>query len=199
MGSIAVNDSLRSLDDAIERSNGRLSVPRIVYMAPACSTIQAADALVPFLAHSARRVSAAAASKSATPTQFHYLALHPVAEADETNVGDLVPRGSLLEWIDVYYTNPATVPERVFGKWTNAIPALPLFAPVAEQVHFKAFDVDGAAFPQKHGQFHKIPFWTREAYGTDSGVQSFEHDWLSRTCSDVLQDCERRPEGYRPW
>ncbi len=213
MGTIALNDSLRCLTEVVKNATPRLDVVRIIYMAPACSSIEAADALVPLLEQSRDRRSALEEHQEREGadlpalTQFHYLALHPIAEADETNIGDLVPRGSLLEWIDVYYTNPATVPERVFGKWSNAIPALPLFASVASQVQFKAFDVKGGSFPQKHGQFHEIPFWTRAAFETgadrdpddDTVKQQFDPNWLGRRCSDVLDQCEQDVTPYRSW
>lgn len=136
--------------------------------------------------------------RASPETQFHLLALHPVAEADEINAFDAVPRGSLLEWIDNFYTNPATHSERVFGKWANAVPALNLFASVRDQVHFKAFDVEGDSFPQAHGQFHSIPFWSPDAYEVD-GLGSFESDWLNKACQRCVDEKSTTDDRPEPW
>ncbi len=182
MGAIAMNEAMESLDKQIQDSNGRLTVERILYMAPACSVAHAAESLVPFLSRH-------------DGTQFNLLTLHPVAEADEINLYDGVPRGSLLEWIDHYYTNPSTHTERVFGKWSNAVPALNLFAKVREQVHIKAFSVGPDSVPVAHGQFHDIPFWRQEAYAT-SGVENYDKDWLSEICATCTGPGKSH---YKPW
>ncbi len=181
MGAIAMNDGLQCLAAAMEASGGAIEVERLLYMAPACSVIDAAEAIVPFL-------------ELSTDTHFHLMALHPIAEADEINLYDLVPRGSLLEWIDNFYTTPATHSERVFGKWANAIPSLALFTSVRDRVHFKAFSVGPGRIPTKHGHFHSIPFWRADAYTTD-GESSFPVDWLGKECQRCIDEVpiEERP------
>lgn len=185
MGAIAINESLPALSKAIEDAEARIEVERMIYMAPACTVGDAADALVPFL-------------EKHSDAQFHLLTLHPIAEADEFNLYDLVPRGSLLEWIDVYYSLPATHAERVFGKWANAVPAVGRFASVRKQVHIKAFDVEGDSYPQKHGHFFEIPFWRPSAYGT-AGNASFESDWLGQECGRLEQRCRDEEKRSRAW
>ncbi len=185
MGAIAINDSLAALSQAIEDAKSRIEVERIIYMAPACTVGDAADALVPFL-------------EQHRDTHFHLLTLHPIAEADEYNLFDLVPRGSLLEWIDVYYSRPATHAERVFGKWANAVPAVGHYASVRDQVHIKAFDVNGGSYPQKHGHFFEIPFWRPEAYETGRSA-CFEPDWLGQECGRLEQRCREEGRRNRAW
>ncbi|MEM8710385.1 MAG: hypothetical protein AAGG01_05500 [Planctomycetota bacterium] len=182
MGAIAFNEGMETLRSVMDESNGKVVVNRVVYMAPACSVGEAAESLVPLL-------------KESETTQFYLLTLHPVAEADEINLYDAVPRGSLLEWIDHYYTNPATHTELVFGKWSNAVPALNLFAEVRRQVHFKAFSVGPDSVPVAHGQFHSIPFWRDEALST-TGEMNYPADWLEDVCSSCL---EGGGSTYSPW
>jgi hypothetical protein len=155
MGAIAVNDALEAFGNPRQEPTWDpwSLVDRIVYMAPACTVGEAADSLVPFLQRWPK-------------AQFHYLALHPIAEADEFNYLDTLPRGSLLEWIDVYYSEHATHDERVFGKWTNAMLGLRRFSAVRERVHFKCFDVEPGHIPQRHGDFNHLPFWRAVCYGT---------------------------------
>lgn len=209
MGAIAVNDSLRCLEEVIESSGDMVEVERIIYMAPACTVDHAVDCLVPFL-------------EEHEDVKFHFLALHPIAEADEINKLDLVQRGSLLEWIDTYYTNHANHSERVFGKWSNALPALGRFQSVRERVTFKAFDVDGRSTPQKHGEFNRIPFWLPTAYDVAmrpydddereefeerierapsiwQSAPSFRANWLGTECQDYIEDCTERGVVPKTW
>jgi len=98
------------------------------------------------------------------PPQFWLLTLHPIAEAGEAypEFFDLPARGSLLEWIDDWYTSASHPLDRVFGKWNNVMAALHLFEPVKEQFHVKGFGVEGDSLPQRHGDFNDCPFWKRE-------------------------------------
>lgn len=182
MGATAMNEGMKTLRSVLKASAGSVEVERVLYMAPACSVGDAAESLVPLLSENSQ-------------TQFHLMTLHPVAEADEINLYDAVPRGSLLEWIDHYYTNPATHTERVFGKWSNAVPALNLFAEVRDQVHFKAFSVEPGSVPVAHGQFHSIPFWRSEAYST-TGPMNYPANWLEDTCATCIGGSGGK---YLPW
>jgi len=155
MGAIVINNALRLFPE--------LPVSRIVYMAPACSIAEAEQMVVPFLTlHKLAK--------------FHVLTLHPLAEADEINAYDLVPRGSLLEWIDNWYTSPAGPMERRLGKWINLMQALHVFKKVSERMTLKAFGVDGDTIPQKHGDFNDCPFW-RKLFWLTSGPLTYPRDW----------------------
>jgi hypothetical protein len=146
MGSMVLN---HVLIDFAAGKYGDLPIRNVVYMAPACSTADATEALVPALLRWPK-------------LRFYLLTLHPLAEADEAqwNALDLTPRGSLLEWIDAFYTDPPTHVDRVFGKWVNAVQAIHLFAPVRDRVFFKAFDAAPESdAPTTHGGFNQQRFW----------------------------------------
>jgi hypothetical protein len=146
MGAIIINNVLSLFPD--------LPVTTIVYMAPACSIGETERAVVPFL-------------KKHSTAKFHLLTLHPLAEGDEINAYDTVPRGSLLEWIDNFFSTPASHRQRRLGKWINIMPALHIFKEVRDQVSIKAFGVDRDSLPQKHGDFNLCPFWERSFWKTD--------------------------------
>lgn len=143
MGAIIANRALWAYADA------GLPIKDIIYMAPACSIVEAEEMLVPYL-------------QKNPDCEFSLLTLHPIAEVDESNFLDLVPRGSLLEWIHRWYAPPSNQGDRRLGTWESALQALAIFNPVQDQVSIKAFGVDGGSMPQKHGEFNDCPFWTRE-------------------------------------
>ncbi len=168
MGAIILNDTLRYLvHEEKERDEPRLlPITHIVYMAAACSVGEVVQSVVPYLeAHREAR--------------FHVLTLHPMAEIDERNFQDLVPRGSLLEWIDNWYTHPSNPQERRFGKWLNLMQVLHLFHSVGRQMAIKGFGVDDDSIPQRHGDFSNCPFWRREFWDPD-GPLSYPADWQER-------------------
>jgi hypothetical protein len=146
MGAIIANEMLKTYPD--------LPYSNIVYMAAACSEQDFADSVIPYLART-------------TNANFYGLTLHPIAEARETHwsYAELSPRGSLLEWIDNFLSNPVTIPERTNGKWDNLISTTPLIPrKVANQIHLKAFSVGPTDLvptntPQAHGDFSQEPFW----------------------------------------
>lgn len=152
MGAIVINDVLTTYPE--------LPIKNIVYMAPACSVRDAQKMVVPYL----RRHQG---------TRFFLLTLHPTAEADEKFSMlpwyDLVPRGSLLEWIDNWYTTPASHADRTLGKWLNVIPAIHVFADVRARVFLKSFTVGGEPAPERHGDFNDFAFWT-PAFWWDEGT-----------------------------
>lgn len=145
MGAIVLNEVLSTYPD--------LPVRNIVYMAPACSVRDLEKVVVPYL-------------QRHPDCRFFLLTLHPVAEADECYsvlpYYDILPRGSLLEWIDNWYTTPPGLLDRVAGKWLNVIPALQVFAPVRSQVYIKSFAVGDGRAPQRHGDFNTFDFWRPE-------------------------------------
>ena len=155
MGAIIINEVLRLFP--------WLPVARIVYMSPACSIEDAELSVVPFL-------------RTHKTTKFHILTLHPQAEVDEINAWDMVPRGSLLEWIDNFYTRPQHHVQRRLGKWINLMQALHIFREVSDQLRVKAFGVDGWSLPQKHGQFNLCPFWKRDFWDPDGPMYYYEQE-----------------------
>jgi hypothetical protein len=165
MGAIILNDALALLGSE-QDALGEIPIEDVIYMAPACSIEEAAVAIVGYLA---RRPGC----------RFHLMTLHPVAEADEMGVYGLVPRGSLLEWIDNYYTSPTSPQDRRLGKWANVMQAVHLFRDVASRVTIKAFGVKDDSIPQAHGDFNLCPFW-RVDFRDPTGAMHYPPDWDDR-------------------
>jgi pimeloyl-ACP methyl ester carboxylesterase len=147
MGTIVANEIIREHPD--------LPYTNIVYMAAACTVCDFAQSVVPCLEH------------HATNAHFFNLTLHPIAEAEEAQwyVLDITPRGSLLEWIDNFLSEPRTVPERTLGEWNNIVATTALIpADVARRTRIKAFPVGPKDrvppnTPQVHGDFSDEPYW----------------------------------------
>ena len=140
MGAIVVNRILGEYP--------QMHFDNVVFMGAAVSTHEVLDHTIPYLAkHPA--------------TQFYSLSLRPNAENNETSLIGVEPSGSLLVWIDNYYTSPLTQLDRTFGRWENVYPALHVFPPkiLARQMHLKIFGYDEHNSPQEHGEFGRYPFW----------------------------------------
>uniref|UniRef100_A0A831XK10 Lipoprotein n=1 Tax=Geobacter metallireducens TaxID=28232 RepID=A0A831XK10_GEOME len=153
MGTIVLNELLRSHDDY-----PNLRIRTVVYMAAACSIRDFQGAVIPFMQ-----------SERGKEARFFNLTLHPLNDAREADWRklDLVPRGSLLEWIDNYLTTPDTPLDRTLGKWENIIQATHVIPPeVRSRVNLKAFGVgktetDG---PQRHGEFDDYEPWKGQTW-----------------------------------
>ncbi len=144
----------------------KLPIDRIVYMAAACSIKECQAAVGPYLRENPR-------------AQFYNLSLHPYAEVAEANpsiesstpstadyalagAGYLVPRGSLLVWLDSFFTKPVTLEDRRLGKWDAAIMNAAIFpGEVRNRVHFKMFPIGDSDQPSKHGAFASENFRRR--------------------------------------
>jgi hypothetical protein len=143
----------------IVRTHPHLPFDNIVFMASASTMREFELGILPYL-------------ESHRSTQFYNLTLHRLAEIREQEVADLVPRGSLLSWLDGYLTEPETDMDRVIGRYDNIILATHMFPDsVRGQVHIKEFGYHDPKFnygpdfkPYKHGQFldREIPFWRCE-------------------------------------
>ncbi len=142
MGAIVIDQLLRYEPD--------LKVKNIVFMAAATTVEDYRDTVNPYLANHPE-------------TQMYHLILHPLAEVSERNFLDLTPRGSLLVWIDNYFTDPPTPLGRRVGRFANLIPELTFAdSKIKRQLHLKVFRVGGdlrCTSPQKHGDFGSFPFW----------------------------------------
>jgi pimeloyl-ACP methyl ester carboxylesterase len=152
MGAIVANNMLRRFP--------HLPVKNIVYMGAACTINDFRQSVVPFMQ-----------SAEHGETEFYNLCLDPVAETLDTEAYDLVPRGSLLVWIDTFLENPRTPLDRMLGRWENIIQATYIFPEeIRGRVTIKAFGLLGwdataaelAANPQKHGDFSRRDFWRPE-------------------------------------
>ena len=137
MGTIVANDAVRDFD---------LHFDNLVYLAAACSIRHFYNTVVPLL--EAQHVGGAERR-----TRFYNLMLHPKAESHEQNYWGLLPRGSLLEWIDGMYEESDSTLDRTLGNWNNVVFAKPMLPAGAQtQMIFKVFPLK-EGYPAKHGEF----------------------------------------------
>jgi len=173
MGTIVMNRVLA------HAAHGCVEVPRfrnLVYMAPACSLRDFEDTVLPYL-EQRREQDLVARGREADgevrpwidpSCRVSILTLALAAEIEEENAPEafgLAPRGSLLLWIDDYFTQPGSEVDHTLGRFSDLIA---FFHRVPEHLVaafvIKAFD-HGAGVadvaPQKHGDFGAFPFWKR--------------------------------------
>jgi len=169
MGAIVTGNILRGW-------GADLNVTRVVYMAAASSLAEVEASVVPFL----RREPSA---------HFYNLTLSPYTDAREWNFLDLIPRGSLLEWLDDYLTNPETRIDRRAGKWSNVIQVQHTYpADVRTRMHIKAF-----GYKDDHDagtRFHRKP--SKHGHFSDADMRFWLHDMIA---VPVTPPVERRPGG----
>ena len=104
-----------------------LPYKNIVYMAPACSVIEAVRALKPYLEKNPK-------------STFYNLCIHPHRDTQDMMIYGCLPRGSVLEWIDLYLSDPVSDDDLTLGQWDNAVFLLPrLMNTVQSQIVVKAF------------------------------------------------------------
>lgn len=129
-----------------------INFSHIVYIAAACSLNDIADNVSPYLNHHRK-------------TQFYNLSLHPLRDQFEnTSFIDIVPRGSLLWWIDNTLGAINSFQDRTAGYWPNIYKVVTKIFPkkIQPQVHLTKFGMSEDA-PQSHGSFGNFPFW-RESF-----------------------------------
>lgn len=129
-------------NEFINHAGKRLSYANIVYMAPACSVRDFADAVVPALRRN-------------TGARAYVLTLHPKAEVNEQSGRGFLPRGSVLEWLERFLDPPLAHLDRTLGKFDNVWRALHVFPEeVRAQIHIKPFPFDGVTKPFEHVHFN---------------------------------------------
>jgi len=148
MGAIVATEMARRRDS--------LPIDNLVFMAPAASLREFEVGVIPYL-------------ERHDSTQFYDLTLHPLADLRENHFLRIPPYGSLLEWIDSYYSRPENDFDRMMGKYNNVVQASFMFpTSVRGRVHIKGFGYnDGTGcgpkknLPYQHGQFNdlSVPFW----------------------------------------
>ncbi|MFA7185256.1 MAG: hypothetical protein WC082_10200 [Victivallales bacterium] len=151
MGAFIINEMLCRYDTLFYKN--------LVYMAPACSCSDAAKALRPYL-------------EKYPKSTFYNLCIQPNLDSLAMMAGGLLPRGSVLTWIDLYFTNPLTSNDHCLGIWYNAMYCMPrLMGEVQNQCVIKAFGVKDPItntidinMPQDHTDFSdtKLRFWEPE-------------------------------------
>lgn len=150
MGTIALNELVRSFPE--------FEYHQIIYLAAACSLREFVDKTLPYL-------------ETHPQTRFYNLTLHPEAEDNEINMFGVVPKGSLLAWIDSRYTHPETHLDRTLGRWANVRTALHIFPEkVRPQMYFKIFGF-GPHEPTTHGEFTQgepgHEYWNPQLWNTN--------------------------------
>ncbi len=142
MGTIVANELLRR--------NSDMYFSEVSYIGAACTLKDFSDLAIPYLV-------------SNPTTQFYCETLHPSAEVNEWTIPyalGVMPRGSLLEWIDKFLTEPKSKMDYTLGKWQNVSNALPqlhfMERDVRERLNIQCFSLDGSD-PLKHGQLNDVP------------------------------------------
>lgn len=148
----------------------QLPVRTIYFLGAAATVTEIESSVIPFLLNHRE-------------TRFNVGMLHPRIEVAETQwkALDLLPRGSLLEWIDDQLTSPETPLDRTSGKWGNMAAMEYIFPPaVRSRVLLKGF---GFRDPRdranaflyrgltRHGSFDdpEFAFWRDETWCVYSG------------------------------
>jgi pimeloyl-ACP methyl ester carboxylesterase len=170
MGVIVLNQLLREFGE-------RLPIANIVYMAAACSIRDYQDTVWPYLQrHSSDHFLACAEGVNCLAPRapqmgqnwlfphIYHLMLHPRAEAQDAVLPpylNVVPRGSLLVWLDGFLTTPPTPFDLTAGRFTNLMLTLE-YTPqeIRNRVHVKVFRKGAAREPQHHMGFgEEVKFW----------------------------------------
>jgi pimeloyl-ACP methyl ester carboxylesterase len=145
MGAIVVNQ--------IVLRHPNLPIDRIVYLSAACSMEDYRTTVVPYL-------------EQHPHVTMHHLILERHAEAREWNAYDIVPRGTLLIWIDNLLSKPASVLERRTGRYTNLMRDIHSTPPsIIDRVTVLTFDGGPQLVktqPQSHTDASMVQFWREE-------------------------------------
>lgn len=156
MGSMVANEALRIYGDSVKIKN-------IVYMAAACKIQNWEASVLSYL-------------KRNQETNFYNLVLHPRAEVNEITFPG-IPPGTLLEWIDNFFSQPETFTDRTLGKYENFLQADPIIPQgLKPRIHLKVFDYFGKSddAPKHHGDFKDFHFWRESFWQGQDGTESIK-------------------------
>lgn len=147
MGAIVANEILRSFPD--------LPVENIVYMAAACSIHDYETSVLSFVD---RRDDLKRRGADVIVPKIYMLTLDMQSEVSERRM--YAPSGTLLVWIDDYFSHPETRHHRTAGRFTNLLGAVHNTpAKVRNYLTITSFQRHGQNMPQTHGSFGDFPFW----------------------------------------
>jgi hypothetical protein len=142
MGAIVVNQ--------IVARHPNLPIARIVYLAAACSLESYRTTVVPYVLQHPK-------------VTMRHVILERHAEAREWNAYDIVPRGTLLVWIDNLLSKPESVLQRRAGRYTNLMRDIHSTPPsIIDRVTVLTFDGGpdlADVQPQSHGDAGSVQFW----------------------------------------
>jgi len=122
-------------------------------MGAACSLREFEEVILPYLKRPDR-----------LETRFYNLCLHPDMEFGEKMMGEMVPKGSLLEWLDNYLNDPDDLMDMTAGRIENIVNINNLIPEDLEQrVVIKVFG-PGRNKPTMHGEFNdtNVTFWNKK-------------------------------------
>ena len=107
--------------------------------------------------------------------RFYNLSLHPVAEANESNVWGAMPVGSLLEWADHMYTRSGSPFDKSLGRWASVAAAADVFPErLRDRMLFRVFgfrpanqELGDPGDPTRHDQFDdtEMHYWLPDYWG----------------------------------
>jgi hypothetical protein len=153
MGSMVLNEVFRIAPD--------IRAAKVTYMAAACSIRSFQETVAPYLRRQRTLYT--------NSIPFYNLCLHRIRERDNSmDKVDLIPRGTLLNYIDDIFARPGTITDRTLGAWENIVRALPdLPVELRPQIHNVCFDLLPWSFagsntnqPQNHSSFASdFKFW----------------------------------------
>jgi pimeloyl-ACP methyl ester carboxylesterase len=186
MGAIIVNRALRHFGD--------LDFKNVVYMAAAC-TLQ--DYYGTMFGGAGEKIKAGTTGQRGylrrhPNTQLYHLTLQERAEVLESRGGwfEVIPRGSLLVWIDNFLAEPEYRLDKMAGRISNLLRELDRTPQdVRPRVHIKSFDYGkrvAAQQPQGHGGFDDVSFWNPDYWNPQKRM-----DVSAFQCREVVEvgDC----------
>ena len=153
MGTIIVNNILAR--------HPALNVDNVVFMGAAASIKDVENGVVPWML------------RENNGAEFYSLSLDPYLEMGEHTYHDVLPRGSLLHWIDNIFGEVNSFKDRTAGAWWNLIRTAEDVFPtrLRQRVHLTRFAIGKQYGPQRHGDFDDYYFWC-ESYWTAAGEQA---------------------------
>lgn len=144
---------------------------RIVYLASAATVDDFSAVVVPYMSDHSGVCDRPSEADACPRTRFFSASLDYYAEARE-NVKwwlPVIPTGSLLEWLDLYFTSPPSATSRAMGKWENVMATKHIIPEhLRGNVTLTKIEWDAAGMPRKHGQMNDLldhwTFWRQESW-----------------------------------
>lgn len=164
MGTIVAIEMVRQFGNPLEKSPGKPFFDNIVFMAAACSLRDYMDTIPRYL-------------EEYNTTRMYHLLLHDQAEVTEQAVWGTALPGSLLVWLDGFFTQPNSPLDLVAGRYENLLRVLHFHKPnLRRRISVKVFNFGAETRrtnPQTHGDFGNFPFW-KEEFWNASGADPFQ-------------------------
>jgi len=157
MGAIVANNILAR--------HSSLKIENVVFMGAAARIKDIENGVVPWLL------------RENNNAKFYNLSLDPYREIGENLYYDILPRGSLLHWIDNIFGEVNSFKDRTAGGWWNIIRTAEDVFPetVRQRVYLTRFPIGGEEMgPQTHGEFDEFYFWRRSFWMAELKQRKFQ-------------------------